>query len=804
MDGGQEDAPRGWQADTGRDRALANAAGDQNIAHKNPDFKTGNVNVAIDLARSGLPVFPCAADKRPKVRWKEAATNDATAIGHLWQQHYAALVGLPTGARSGLFVIDLDVERETGEEIGTANFNSLGFGDLLCDPTQIRVRTPSGGLHLYFRHPGEGFGNTAGKLGPKIDTRGEGGYVIAPGSILPDGRFYEPEREIEWRNLPDLPDDLRSALSDGALPIEQSIAPDNLGSRGWGAAVLARECQRVAAAPVGGRNSALNQAAFYLGKASATGALDAKEVEGRLRDAAQAAGLDHREIGPTIASGLGAGIRTVQSGAFTSWPDPDPRFLSTELPSAPTLPVADIFGLQLTRWCHDAAEDKSAPLDYVFTSLIAVAGATIGNARWVSPWRGWAEPPIIWAMCIGLPSAGKSPAIDAVLTPLRKVEKPLRAAAAEAVIEWKKKANIASIHLKQWETAVKKAIESGQPTPAQPREADAGPAPHVPRLFVNDSTIERLGVILAAQPRGTLQIRDELAGWLEGMARYAGGGTDRPFWLESYGGRPYVVERQSREPLTIDRLTIGVLGGIQPDRLKSLLFKSDDDGLLARFLPIWPEPVPPRRPKTWANQMLIEATLDQLHGLGLGGDPDVGFEPVIVAFSDDACASMDQFRQVVRNWETGAEGLLLSFIGKLPGLAARLSLILAFLDWAAEGSAEPTAISADHFGRATRLVDAYLLPMARRCYADASAPQDERVARRLLGIVREHRWQSFSSREVLRLDRAGLRTADEINPALARLQEADCIRSIEYQTGARGGRPPRLYEVNPAILGTAQ
>lgn len=53
------------------------------------------------------------------------------------------------------------------------------------------------------------------------------------------------------------------------------------------------------------------------------------------------------------------------------------------------------------------------------------------------------------------------------------------------------------------------------------------------------------------------------------MNRYSGGG-DRQFWLEAFGGRGFTVERMGREPLTIDMLSIGVVGGIQPDRLKSL------------------------------------------------------------------------------------------------------------------------------------------------------------------------------------------------------------------------------------------
>ncbi len=65
------------------------------------------------------------------------------------------------------------------------------------------------------------------------------------------------------------------------------------------------------------------------------------------------------------------------------------------------------------------------------------------------------------------------------------------------------------------------------------------------------------------------------------MSRYSGGGSDRRFYLKAYGGRAYTVERMGRKPVHIERLTVGVLGGIQPDRLHSLLIRSDDDGLRA-------------------------------------------------------------------------------------------------------------------------------------------------------------------------------------------------------------------------------
>ncbi len=484
-----------------------------------------------------------------------------------------------------------------------------------------------------------------------------------------------------------------------------------------------------------------------------------------------------------------------------SWPDPDPRFLRAELPPAPALNLPDVLGPRLAQWVADAAEAKGAPADYVFAAMLSVAGATIGNARWASPWRGWNEPPIIWTMCIGLPSAGKSPAIDAALHPLRKAERPLREAAECQRKAWAEKAELAKLAEQTWKETAKAAIKAGDTPPDRPKGCDIDPAPHIPRLVVNDGTIERLGAILAQQPRGTLQMRDELAGWLEGMARYSGGGSDRPFWLEAFGGRGFTVERMGREPLTIDRLSIGVLGGIQPDRLKSLLFKSDDDGLLARFLPIWPEPAPLRRPHSWADETLMETALAQLLTLDLVTDEVGESRPWFIPFTDDARGLMDDFRLAAREWEAGAEGLMLSFVGKLPGMAARLALVLGFLDWAADGAEQPHEISHQHFGRAAHLVEAYFVPMARRAYADAATPKPERAARRLVGIIREQGWQRFTSRDVLRLDRSGLGSKAALDPALTLLTDGDCIRQIDPSVNPQGGRPQRLFTVNPAILG---
>lgn len=292
--------------------------------------------------------------------------------------------------------------------------------------------------------------------------------------------------------------------------------------------------------------------------------------------------------------------------------------------------------------------------------------------------------------------------------------------------------------------------------------------------------------------------RDELAGWLGNMSGYSGG-SDRPFWLEAYGGRSFSVEHMGRDPVYIDRLTVGVLGGIQPDRLRSLLMKSDEDGLLARFLPVWPSPAPVKRPDALHDDSFLDSALRRLLSLAMPIDEAGHLRPWFVPFDDAARDLLDRFRQSVRTWEADAEGLLLSYIGKLPGLALRLSLVLAMMEWAAGEAEEPHMLTADHFGRAAHLVAEYLLPMARRAYADNAGGKTHRAARALAALIREEGWHNFTARDVRRKQRMHLQDMEAIDPALKMLETADLIRPIEVPPGPKGGAPKKPYSVNSVL-----
>ncbi|MGR9539369.1 YfjI family protein [Rhizobium leguminosarum] len=486
--------------------------------------------------------------------------------------------------------------------------------------------------------------------------------------------------------------------------------------------------------------------------------------------------------------------------AKNDWPTPDARYLRSDIPEPPSLPLEDVFSPRWARWMRIAAEAKAAPPDYVMAAVMACCGSLIGNARWANPWHGWAEPPVLWAAAIGSPSSCKSPALDAVLGPLKAVERSMRAPWETSMADWRQRAEIAKLAETAWKDDVKAALKAGKKAPARPDGCDAGPEPKPVRLSVTDTTVEKLALIVGDQPRGTLLARDELAGWLSAMNRYSGG-SDRPFWLESYGGRSYTVERMGRDSVYIGHLTVGVLGGIQPDKLRPLLTGNDDDGLLARLMPIWPNPAPVKRPDAVLDEAFIEDAMRMLLSLQMPIDEDGSVRPWFIPFSDDAKGLLDQFREDVRQWEGKAEGLLLSFVGKLPGLAVRISLVLAMMDYASGESSEPAQISIEHFGRAAHFIESYLLPMAQRAYADASVSTKDRSARNLVKLIISQEMRQFSTRDILRMDQKGFSTASELDPLIKILEEADVLRQAPSSSSPQGGRPAKVFLVNPALHG---
>jgi KaiC/GvpD/RAD55 family RecA-like ATPase len=144
----------------------------------------------IDFARAyaGLrwQSFPCKPqDKTPLVRWADVATTEENMLSGWWDNNPSANIGIACGKRSGIVVLDVDTDHDGYESLQALQDK---YGRLPQTPIS---RTGSGGEHIIFAHPGIEIRNSAGKLGPGLDIRGDGGYIVAPPSRHPNGKFYE-------------------------------------------------------------------------------------------------------------------------------------------------------------------------------------------------------------------------------------------------------------------------------------------------------------------------------------------------------------------------------------------------------------------------------------------------------------------------------------------------------------------------------------------------------------------------------------------------------------------------------------
>jgi hypothetical protein len=281
--------------------ALAHAARGWHVFPLRPDDKR--------------PAFPDhAADdctgRDPRCRaghlgWEPRATTDPDRIRRAWS-HRPYGIGLACGP-SGLVVVDLDTPKDdttdrTGLDTLAALADRHGAG---IEPTYT-VSTGRGGTHLYYRHPDDGpaLRNTAGTLGPMVDTRGQGGYVVAAGSTVA-GRPYTIDLDTDPAPLPGW---LAGLLAPAPLPPQRPVMVALPGGRdrAYVRAAVERECGRVTDAP-DHHNDNLYRAAVALGQLVAGGALSADEASTALEHAGISAGLRHRAVLRTIASGFRAG-----------------------------------------------------------------------------------------------------------------------------------------------------------------------------------------------------------------------------------------------------------------------------------------------------------------------------------------------------------------------------------------------------------------------------------------------------------------------------------------------------------------
>ncbi len=227
---------------------------------------------------------------------------------------------------------------------------------------------------------------------------------------------------------------------------------------------------------------------------------------------------------------------------------------------------------------REAAEALSCPPDYIAVPMLAVLAADIGNSRAIKIKGGYETAAQIYAAVVAEPGAGKSPALSVAMRPAFKAQ-------MEAKEDYRIDKKIYEEKVEEWRKAKKDKNTIEGPEPLKPK---------LHSVFVEDTTVEALGEILADNPRGVVLYRDELEAWVQAMNQYKakGQGADAQFYKSAWSGALARIDRKTAdEPLIIPNPFLCVVGGVQPDVLKS--FGADkDDGFWDRILFSFPDPVP--------------------------------------------------------------------------------------------------------------------------------------------------------------------------------------------------------------------
>ena len=503
---------------------------------------------------------------------------------------------------------------------------------------------------------------------------------------------------------------------------------------------------------------------------------------------------------PETNIGAALANATVINIAPHEHPEPDFSILDQGRRPPPEIPTI-VFG-EFGPWAEKAAESVSAPIDYVIAGLLAAASSAIGSACAISPWHGWVAPSALWTALVGNASSGKSAPLDLFTATLKEIERDEQDAVKDDRAAHETKRVSARLKKEAWESDIAEALKEGHHPPPLPDDAIDPGRFNLPRAVVSDTTTEELISILSTNSR-ILVYRDELAGWMGKLDKYNGGG-DRALYLEAFEGRLYTVDRRnhSGEPTVVDNLLVSIAGGIQPDKLMSTLLSGDDDGLPARFLFFWPNPVPPKRPTTSTDKQKLKQALVRLRSLKAekveGSDR---LKPKVIMLSADAATTFQEWRDEHYRTTKDIVGRLGSFLGKGGGYILRVALVLEYLEWADDSSLpEPTEISRKSIGFAGYLFDDYFRPMAERVYGDAASTDEVRAATQVARLIRSEGIEVLNARNLQRRKIPGLKTAVQVDDAIQVLKEHDVIVMKPASEKSGAGRPSSDFTINPNFL----
>ena len=425
-------------------------------------------------------------------------------------------------------------------------------------------------------------------------------------------------------------------------------------------------------------------------------------------------------------------------------------------------------------------------------ALATLAGA-IGNSRAVVLKRGWIEPAVIWSTTVAESGGHKSPAFHAAVQPLMELQLDAYDQHKEAMEEHKRA-------LEEWQSASKD--DRGE-KPEAPKEP--------PSFITNDTTIETLGELLRDAPKGLLVARDELDGWFSSFTRYKGkgsGGSDRAGWLELHRAGTLRVDRLTREQkrLIVRRACVSVTGTIQPSVLaRALDQEALQAGLGARFLLA----MPPKHRRVWTEKELPEDLSNRYQELlrsllALPLENTTKRKPYYLGLSLVAKETWVRFFNEWGNVQYGAEGEQASAFAKIEAYASRLALLHHIVAHVAADADDRRSITQASMEAGITLVRWFAYELTR-VYTMLHEAEEERQIRKLVEWIAEHgsldpdrpQGRRIRARDLQRSNRRRWPNCEAAEADLENLISTGLGKWIQEPShrSQGGGRPNRWFEM---------
>ena len=740
---------------------------------------TVTLTTASAYTQAGLSVIPIRPDgsKAPALpAWKKyqkqlPSAEELAAWFRAGNKGVAVIGGDVSG---GLEVIDFESQEayQSWRELVEAETSVL----LSRLPV---VRTPNG-VHVYYRCPGHVAGNQKlarqvagdGEIKTLIETRGEGGYVLAPGSpgcCHTTGRVYEhlagplvtetPTVTVDERDVMltagrslndhaepatqwDKPSANGSGLRPGEVYEQRTTWADILEPAGW---TQVRECggmwcwrrpgKSIGWSATTGMRSNCGRDLLYVFSSNADPFQPEKSYSKFAAYTMLKHGGDYKAAAKALGH-LGYGSPLPRQEARASDAEP-PASASTVRERIAPFPI-QCLPESLALFASEVASSLSCPVDLVAVPMLVLAGAAIGTTHALGVKRKWLECPRFYLAEVADPGAAKTPAINAVCQPFYRRQR-------ELAKKWE--VEIAAYEFaKETYDAAKKRLQSRN-APASAMPAHPGKRPPYPHLYTTDATTESLAPILSDNPRGVVLVRDEVSGLMLGMNQYKGGkGSDRQFWLSTWSGEPAKVDRKSNHEagaVLVHHPFVNIMGGIQPDMLSVLCDEQmREDGFIHRFLFTYP---PASFGTDWcttdpseSSEKAWDGVVGRLLALRPHQEEDGLERPHVVKMTDQARAYWvswyDQHAAEMRGPDFPYN--LIGPWSKMRSYCARLALVLHFLRMAcAENFGDE--VDLDSMRHAATIAD-YFKSHAKRVYSRLSTTKEDETAGQVIQWIVKH------------------------------------------------------------------